>query len=403
MKKLLLLVCVVCCVFSCSDDVERKLVLPTPPTVKANVVYIDEIQVNGELSKIGDDPIVDHGFIYATSQITTADQGTKVSLGVLPAAGTFSATITGLKKNTEYYIRSFVATATDVVLGGTTTVKTYNTNTWFQYPLAALDDDPLATSNYQGMQLVMNGKAYVGFQIAKGASGQDVIPVSEYDPVNNILTRLPDCPVTHTYYSGRFAIRNKIYVMNGSTREVAQYDLAAKTWKMLAKFPKEVSITHSFILYDEAYVITYNISKIETWKYNEVDDLWIPVSEWPESISPFLNSAVTLNDKVYLVVSQTGEQKLSYQWDPLKNEYKTLSAPPMPGFNGDTNFSYAIADEAGEFGYYGRRQPAEIWRYKPADDTWNTMALPSGNGNCLFALNGKLYSISNHLYQYVPE
>lgn len=81
-----------------------------------------QVQLNGEVNSVGNPPINGRGFKYSTSG-DPEKSGTTVSASG-SSTGQFSASLTGMKSNTTYYIRAYVKNSLGYEYGGLITITT---------------------------------------------------------------------------------------------------------------------------------------------------------------------------------------------------------------------------------------------------------------------------------------
>ena|SRR5687768_4782562 len=63
----------------------------------------------GELSHLGNRPLINHGFIFALNE--SLSQSEQIELGPLAVTGMFESVVTsGLLPNTTYFVKAFVST-----------------------------------------------------------------------------------------------------------------------------------------------------------------------------------------------------------------------------------------------------------------------------------------------------
>ncbi|MHC1703315.1 MAG: hypothetical protein AB9846_05350 [Tenuifilaceae bacterium] len=111
-------------VFSCQKlDIQKIMVLKTKSVIE---ITATTASVKGEVVDLGDG-ITDYGVYYSTT--ANAKAGTKVSLGKPNGAGEFTATLTGLKASTKYYVCVYGARNNSFVYGDEVDFTTLGTPT----------------------------------------------------------------------------------------------------------------------------------------------------------------------------------------------------------------------------------------------------------------------------------
>ena len=74
--------------------------------------------LRGRLSRVGELPVIDHGFIYSLHEGAHIHASEKISLGAMNGAEVFEARIHGaLRPDTTYYVKAFAATEKLTVFG----------------------------------------------------------------------------------------------------------------------------------------------------------------------------------------------------------------------------------------------------------------------------------------------
>ena len=112
-----------------SNVISFKTLLPpsTPEvkTVRTENIKHDRLDVIGEIIKLGDVSVSDHGFCYSETNSTPTVNDARKSLGVRHEVGGFSTTLNDLKKSTNYFIRAYAINNQgisygEVIIGSTT-------------------------------------------------------------------------------------------------------------------------------------------------------------------------------------------------------------------------------------------------------------------------------------------
>jgi uncharacterized protein (TIGR02145 family) len=107
---------------------ERIVKLTTIEATNADITSTSAL-LKGEITDAGSGKIEDHGFLVSENSTPGSGNATVESLGGITTKGVFSATVTGLKKNTTYYFRAFVnQDGTDIYADKICQFTTKNTN-----------------------------------------------------------------------------------------------------------------------------------------------------------------------------------------------------------------------------------------------------------------------------------
>lgn len=88
-------------------------------TYAATNIEATSATFSAEILNAGKEPILEHGFVWAKTKPFLEQQGTQVAqLGGKTGTGKFSTTVQDqFERNTVYYVRPFVKTATYTVYG----------------------------------------------------------------------------------------------------------------------------------------------------------------------------------------------------------------------------------------------------------------------------------------------
>jgi len=63
--------------------------------------------IEGEIHDLGENGVLQHGFVWSESPDPTMENGTKNELGGTSDLGIYSSTISGLSPNTTYYVKAY--------------------------------------------------------------------------------------------------------------------------------------------------------------------------------------------------------------------------------------------------------------------------------------------------------
>jgi N-acetylneuraminic acid mutarotase len=196
-----------------------------------------------------------------------------------------------------------------------------------------------------------------------------------------------------------FVINNKLYLVGGSYyvraldySPVWCYDLETKDWVQRKNFPHKWNLNESdygirteilpFSIQhrDNGYVLVRYDQKIGLWKYDEQQDQWIEISEYPGKGDRILTCFI-LTDKLYLGGGLNTEfltegAKLmrdfwSYNFESdiweMKND---LPFDPIAG-------GKSVACSSGTNGFV--LQPTKVfWKYDAMSDWWNELKIFPG-------------------------
>ncbi|MEP1778045.1 IPT/TIG domain-containing protein [Reichenbachiella sp.] len=166
----------------------------------------------------------------------------------------------------------------------------FTSNEFWQYD--AQDDLWLRVADFPGTDtgevywFVIDGKAYVG----RGEVGEEDREFWMYDPLNDMWILKTTFPGKWAQQAFSLSANGKGYLGLGSGRkDIWEYTLETNSWKQLNDFPAENQTNRfptAFYINNEIFLgITYGGAGIEWdtnfWRYNEVDDSWDKLSNFP--------------------------------------------------------------------------------------------------------------------------
>jgi N-acetylneuraminic acid mutarotase len=397
-------------------------VLAYPQATIAQVSFFGafEALLKGELA-LGTQPIDDHGFIYSQSEITSAASGTKVSLGTTATSGPVSLSIEDLAKNTNYFARAYVHLDDTTLLSDQIAFTTANTNEWIKvsngFPESHDEIYSLAIGPWCN-HMELNGKAYLLGEVGS-KYGEMVVPLYEYDPKTDDLTRMPDFPGVYTHSPVRFVAGDKIYVGMGQEPvpsleippDFYSFSPDTKIWTQVKDFggtPMAAAATVSFG--DIAYVGfgPGHVGFEEAfWQYNAT------TNSWTEKTSPLtegwaLNKvlmSVSVGDKAYFLFARTGSHEV-WEYTPSSDEWfrREDYTGEVEGVYDGSVQPFMSMSVKGK-GYFFD-QAGNIHVYDPLVDEWTTITASPNKGTHRFAVSieDRLYVGSRQdVYMYIPE
>lgn len=381
-----------------------------------------EVTLTGKIIDLGSIPIDDHGFIYALSEITSDNEGTKVSLGTLDKTGPLSIFLDNLESKKKYFARAYVSVNDSTFLSAQIAFATHGTNEWIKVNNGFNGDDgeyfSLMYSTRRENFPTLNGKAYLVGRFGS-RNGQSVTPLYEYDPPKDTLTRLPDLPGESRDFTAQFAAGDKIYVGMGSYQtnplehvtEFHSFNPDTKEWTSVRDFggiPMAYAVSVAFG--DRVYV-GFGLGKVgfeETfWEYNATSDVWTKKSS-PFSSTDILSRvlmAVSINNKAYFLFDDTDKLQV-WEYEPSSDVWtrKTNFTGKVEGRDTPSVYPFLSLSAAGK-GYFSDEE-GNIWEYNPTLDQWKEIPAPPNKSTFQFGvtINNRIYLGSNaDVYVYIPE
>lgn len=402
----------------CSDEPKPAIKARPPRFQMDEPTYVthQEVTLTGKIVDLGSVPIDDHGFIYALSEITSDNEGTKVSLGILDKPETMSLFVDNLIRETKYFARAYVSVNDSTFFGAQITFTTYGTNEWIKVSNGFIGDSDYFSSMFLGKKNFpgLNGKGYLIGQFGS-RDGQSVTPLYEYDPPQSSLTRLPDLPGESRDHTARFAAGNKIYIGMGShslgyATEFHSFNPETKEWTRVSDFggiPMALAVSVAFG--DRAYV-GFGSGEVGTektfWEYNATSDVWTKKS------SPILSyalrrvlMAVSINNKAYFLFDDTFKLQV-WEYEPSSDAWtrKADFTGKVEGRDTPNPNPFLSLSVLGK-GYFSD-EDGNIWEYNPTTDQWKEIPAPPNKSTFQFGIpiNNRIYLGSNQdVYVYIPE
>lgn len=365
-------------ILSCSK--ENESIVEDPEDLTYPEVLIKEIKdvslhsaiVTGEIIKLGDYDIIDHGFVLSKqSEPSLSDN--QISLGSIDHLGVFQGTYDNLDQNTNYFVRSFVTYDSDkTIYGDTLSFKTLESNIWVE------------KSSYSGGHLsravsfVIDDQLFVG----TGISNSYVNYFYKYNYDNNSWESISDLPSTERANAISFAIGNYGYVGLGYKydgthnyyNDIWRYDPLNDSWSNMAEFPGTPrAYSTCFVIDDKAYVTGgSSYGDNDLWEYNSSTDTWTKKADYPGGCSS-KGASFSLNNKGYVGFGWLGGTCNDFwEYDPLTDAWIEKE-----NFPGEPRYG-AIGFSLLEKGYLacGINQDnnynflTDFWEYDHVNDTW---------------------------------
>ncbi|HKL95727.1 MAG TPA: T9SS type A sorting domain-containing protein, partial [Paludibacteraceae bacterium] len=102
---------------------------PTVTTQAVSSIGETTATGNGNITNLGDSNPTQYGVVWSTSNNPTVDLTTKTEEGAIAVCGVFTSSITGLIKNTTYYVKAYATNATGTVYGDEVSFTTLDVTT----------------------------------------------------------------------------------------------------------------------------------------------------------------------------------------------------------------------------------------------------------------------------------
>jgi len=101
--------------YACQPEVNAPLI--AIETGAIHEIGPTQCTIYGEIQELGQDGIVQHGFVWSESRTPTLESGNKNELGAATSTGSFSSTIKGLSPNTIYHVRAYATGVNQATYG----------------------------------------------------------------------------------------------------------------------------------------------------------------------------------------------------------------------------------------------------------------------------------------------
>lgn len=171
---------------------------------------------------------------------------------------------------------------------------------------------------------------------------------------------------------------------------------AQNAWVQQNDFPLETFGRASFVLQDEAYVVTKNVGDAESemYRYNESADTWTFITALPNGyLAPFV-----LNDLVYFpAYDQTGNQSVDlWEYDVFNDVWvqKNDVVDEYFTFGDGSMHTYVVNGEV--YILFPGKEPDDFYKYDAIADTWTAVAQHPAeidSGVISFSIGDKAYTV----------
>jgi hypothetical protein len=115
---ILLLLSVIVLLSNCKKEKDHARSYPRLKSLPVTDITEEGVKFSGDLYSLGNETLTEYGFVWGFTDYLDYKSTDKVILGTPKTTGTFSAVVnTALKKDTEYFVKPYVATDSHVVYG----------------------------------------------------------------------------------------------------------------------------------------------------------------------------------------------------------------------------------------------------------------------------------------------
>lgn len=230
--------------------------------------------------------------------------------------------------------------------------------------------------------------------------------------------RRKECPIIYQGGGSCFTLGNKVYVVGGETSPplytsisslVWEYDGATNIWTQKNNFPHSLTCPTGFVINDTAYLGTgldsTNTYHTDFWRYDEINDQWIPIASFPGS-GRYEAMSFTLNGLGYVGCGHgLTENNDFYAYNPSTDSWSQMAN--FPGLARQNGFGNVVGNKGYfGFGYGNTGYYRDIYRYNDTLNIWDTINSFTNTGRYSpgsFVINDTLYVIggqgSNSFFQ----
>jgi hypothetical protein len=412
LKCSILLICITF-FLDCKEDELRPSILPSIIIQDPTYVGPFEATLNEELTLLGTQPIMDHGFIFSVNEIKTLNDGTKVAHGSLAEPHKVSAAIDKLIKEQKYFVRGYATTNDTTVFSEQISFTTAQVNQWIT--LQTLPDFSPNEVNNAGYEI--NHKGYVGFGLGGESEKTQFLPLHEYDPSTHTWNILIKCPAPYRNHCSSFAIGDSIYVGMGDIdvpypyfpqTDLWTYNITSKKWRRNHDFPITTYVQKAFGMGGRGYVVGRESTSSQAVLMEYVPQLgrWYMQPNTPGGVSLFwIHCAFGFNGKGFVLGQEPSRVPFLWTFDPNNYQWKKFSPPPDDFILEDPT-ALTTSTKIFVIAYNPASLKRHLWEYIIANDAWTDKGELPFPFRSAFTINDRIYApdaSTSILYMYVPQ
>ncbi len=378
----LIIFLIVCCSKEHNDSMEIETKLEKPGIVTAEVeeIYSNYVMAYGNILRLGEYEILNHGFIIAEHDEPTINDNI-ISYGPTLHTGRYGGRIANLNPNTDYYLCAFLEYEIDSIMyGNTKSFKTLETNTWIE------------KSVFQGSYLtgavsfVIGNKLYVG----TGIHDQYMNSFYEYNYKTDSWRRISRFPADPRSNAIAFSCNGYAYVGLGMScigdglcvpydyNDLWQYNPQDDNWSRMSYFPGSARYNSTcFVIGNKAYITGSSyISDYDLWEYNTITNQWTSKADYPGYCNSRMIS-FALDGKGYVGFGWSDNTCNDFwEYDPTLDEWtEKASFPGTPRYN---SCAYSYKNRGiivcGTYQDFQTQEYLdELWEYNHQNDSWTKL------------------------------
>lgn len=393
-------------VWKCQKDAEiQPKDFPFVITNEVNQIDSTGITFNAEILDFGKEEIIDFGFIWGYSNNLTFENSDFLKvLGNNSKDKAFTYRVNGgLKKNCDYYVRSYLKTRFNKIYGNSIKFKSVSSSS---------PEIKLFTPDFgkAGTKIEIEGNNFALSKTENIVKIGDVVAIIDSVSEKKLIVTLPE-------FTTQGKVKISVETADMKTESIKMFDLWFP-WRKIQDFPGEYRTnTVHFVIGNKAF-IGLGTNHKDLWEYNSETDIFERKADFPGETINDRVSGFSINKKGYILIYRR-EFNLFFtevwEYDPIQNLWTQKSNFPeyyninfVPLIIG--NRAFLVADTyANEM-----TPPKSFWEYNYESDTWTKRANFPGNSivyglmGCSldnFGFIGIDYIKSNQLgiYKYDPS
>lgn len=348
-----------------------------------DVIPNEGINVKAELVHLGDEEIIEKGFVWSTDSEPTLVHNSYTFPEVKNEKGNFEWRLkSGLTDGTKYYMRAYVTTASQIVYSNTIGFLSKGSiQVWIKKGASKFIDQEAA-------YFTSASKAYF---IARNTTN-----LSSYDPVTNALSTVTALPENSGTNPRATSSGNTAYVLLNA--KVYTYTISTNTWQFLTDYPYDrVWNEYSFFFNNTFYIGSHSTGTL--YGYSITGDEWDEKQGYTYvnmAMTNLVKNALIVDGKIYLMTAYYSENSI-LEYNPVTD---TWSTPFIPSWQIDRGSAFFTSNDklywglgSSELRRWGFVSP-ETFSFDPTNDSQQKLEAMPPYGMVTFrslVLNGKAY------------
>ena len=418
----------------CQPDLEiQPKEFPFVITNDATEINSTGVTFNAEILDFGKEEIMEYGFLWGNNDINTENYEYFKILGTKLIDKTFSYNLkSGLKKDTHYYVRSYLKTSQRAIYGN---IIKFNSEGSLPPEIKKFTPD----YGKAGTKVEIEGNYFALSKTENIVKFGDVIAIIDSVSETKLFVTIPeftkpekvkisvetadmkaeslntfdlwfpwrrihDFPGEFRNNPVHFVVDNKAYIGLGvNHHDLWEYDSEADVFERKTDFSGEFinDVVTGFAINKKGYILIvrhkYNYSITEVWEYDPELDRWSQKADFPVYNKIYFVPLI-IGDKAFLIADSYENAMTSSKsfWEYNYKSDKWVQKSNFPGnslvygimgfsFNGN---GYAGAD-------YVTSDQKVFYKYDPANNSWSYFSAFPGvlfSETIAFALDNNFYA-----------